>query len=277
MDPSVKTRRCNKRKACKTVDDIPLSLLQKNRIPQTVCLLLSLLISKSDQMLYAHLPSSEDLTSAPTKEEPPTQSSSHRKIKIALASILILAIVIFSAAASLYTLQTIEVPETCGTTAKEARSRGCEYDVMSFAWTPSRCFDPNLMAEFTSLRNWTFFTSQNGTEAVPYDSVALGEHDELFVTQEFHMYHCTYMWRKMHRAVLAAVPLDGYIGNYHHTSHCERQIMQKARKTHEISTTIFTKYVSCPFEQTDLGDRGWYRIIDGSKVYPGKAGGHGQS
>ncbi|KEQ80626.1 hypothetical protein M438DRAFT_348581 [Aureobasidium pullulans EXF-150] len=255
-------------------------LIQKNRPilihAQTICLSLSLTVSKPGQMLYASLPSSEDLTHAPTKENPPTRSSSHRKLKIALTSILVLAIVIFSALAAAHTLHTTKVPETCGITPNEARSRGCQYDVMSFAWTPPRCFDSDLMAEFASLRNWTFFTSQNGTEAVPYDSVALGEQDELFVTQEFHMYHCTYMWRKMHRAVLAAVPLDGYIGNYHHTGHCERQIMQQARKAHEISTTIFTKYVSCPFEQTDLGDGGWYRIIDGSKVSPSKAGGHGQ-
>jgi hypothetical protein len=223
-------------------------------------------------MLYTSVPSSEDLVRAPTKGEALTHSSPPRKLKIALTSVLVLAIIIFSTIAVTHTIHTIKEPETCGITADEARSRGCQYDVISFAWTPSRCFDSDLMTDFTSLRNWTFFTSQNGTEAVPYESVALGEHDTLYVTQEFHMYHCTYMWRKMHRAVLAAVPLDGYIGNYHHTGHCEHQIMQQARGAHEISTTIFTKYVSCPFEQTDLGHQGWYRMIGGPKVYPGEPG-----
>jgi hypothetical protein len=238
-------------------------------------LLLSIAVTMSGRALYASVPSSEDLTHAPIAEATPTLSTLHRKIKIILTSTCVVIAIVFSTLATIRTIHTTSPPETCGVTADEARSRGCEYDVMSFAWTPSRCFDSDLMAEFTSVRNWTFFTSENGTEEVPHLTVALGEHDKLYVTQEFHMYHCTYMWRKMHRAVLAAVPLDGYIGNYHHTSHCERQIMQQAREAHEISTTIFTKYVSCPFEQIDQGHRGWYRVIGGLTVYPGNmSGGH---
>jgi hypothetical protein len=99
---------------------------------------------------------------------------------------------------------------------------------MSFSWLPKPCADPELTMEFLSIRNWTWWLDAEATTAVPFDDVATGNFEELFVTREFHLYHCTYMWRKLHRGMLKAVEMDenrgivdSYVGDYKHTAHCE--------------------------------------------------------
>ena len=43
----------------------------------------------------------------------------------------------------------------------------------------------------------------------------------MWVTREFRFFHCTYQWRKMHRALLRDGILDDYAANYSHTERCE--------------------------------------------------------
>lgn len=160
------------------------------------------------------------------------------------------------------------VPETCGNSPAEAISLGCNFDIISFAWLPARCFDQELMDEFMAVHDWKWFLDRDGQHSVDLASVAAGGYDELYVTQEYHMYHCTYMWRKMHRAILAGTVLDGYIGDMHHTAHCETMILDRTRALDTINTSILTKYVRCPFAQEDFQGRwGWYRVINGQRVY----------
>jgi hypothetical protein len=50
----------------------------------------------------------------------------------------------------------------------------------------------------------------------------------LYVSYEYHLRYCTLLWRKMHRALLTTIglaALDGYVGNYDHTTHCEHMII----------------------------------------------------
>ena len=67
---------------------------------------------------------------------------------------------------------------------------------------------------------------------MPYDEVARGDSKQLFVTREYHMYHCTYMWRKLHLGMLrgrndteGSGIVDTYIGEYGHTEHCEMMLL----------------------------------------------------
>ena len=156
----------------------------------------------------------------------------------------------------------------CGNSPSEALSRGCSFDVMSFAWLPAPCFDKELMQDFLSLRNWVWYRDESGNEpAADPMAVASGQYDQLFVTQEYHMYHCTYMWRKMHRAVQRALPLDGYIGSMGHTEHCENMLVHQA-PLNSTNTVIMSKYVNCPAEKATITEgEGWYRVVGGSRVY----------
>ena len=231
----------------------------------------TILSSTSISMSYINIPSSEDLDTATSHSENPTRRSLASRCITTAKFLGVAAIAIASTLAATQGLHRGPLsPESCGSSPSEALACDCHFDVMSFSWLPLRCFDPELMEQFISSGNWTWYADTNGTTIVPYESVATGGHDRLFVTQEFHLYHCTYMWRKMHRAVLSATPLDGYIGDYHHTSHCEGQLVRRGDNSADINTSIYTKYAECPYEQVDRGKWGWYRMVNGRRIYRGE-------
>ena len=102
---------------------------------------------------------------------------------------------------------------------------------MSFSWLPDECYDPDLTAQFMALgddpvRDWEYWMEWNSTEPVPREEALSGKHEKLYVSWEFHLYHCTYMWRKLHRAILQGKRVDSYIGNMGHTTHCERMLIE---------------------------------------------------
>ena len=83
------------------------------------------------------------------------------------------------------------------------------------------------------------------------------------------------MWRKLHRAVVKGDPVDGYIGNMHHTSHCADILLQQDEVMATGETTvIFAKYPSCGEGTKTLGDEshhGWYRVENGIRVFSAPA------
>jgi hypothetical protein len=120
----------------------------------------------------------------------------------------------------------------CGDTPFSARQANCTFDIMSFSWLPAACAEPDLTAEFLALRHWTWWMDTDKNIPVPFEEVASGVHGELYVTREYHMYHCTYMWRKLHRGLLRGQGnaegrgvVDTYTGEYGHTAHCEMMLL----------------------------------------------------
>ncbi|OJJ47404.1 hypothetical protein ASPZODRAFT_16085 [Penicilliopsis zonata CBS 506.65] len=138
----------------------------------------------------------------------------------------------------------LHIPATCGTSIAEARKHGCHFDPMSFSWLPPRCYDVELSAEFLQRSDWEWYLDAKGMLPVPRETVLAGEHESLYVSWEYHLVHCTYAWRKMHRAVMMQVPLDGYIRQYAHTEHCERMLLRQGVDWNTTNTIIQTKFVS---------------------------------
>jgi hypothetical protein len=214
----------------------------------------------------------------PTSDETADQEASNKEqavlrpagwsISRGLLVILSIIALLFIALVSRSFQQAHDHIESCGLSSTEALSIGCSFDVMSFAWLPHRCFDQELMNQFLTLRDWRWYLDANGTQVADFDSLRLGSYDNLYVTHEYHMYHCTYMWRKMHRAILQGQPLDGYIGNIHHTAHCERQLLKHEVSLDAKNTLIYTKYVNCPDgRERNAALAGWYRMTDGHQVF----------
>ena len=135
--------------------------------------------------------------------------------------------------------------DQCGSTPDEAVKRDCRFDVMSFSWLPIRCFDSQLTDEFLALHDWHWYLDTTGKQEVPAKQVELGTQDKLFVTWEYHLNHCTYMWKKLHRAMLHEGPIDSYIGNYNHTLHCTKVLEAEGVPADEKDTYIFIKYPAC--------------------------------
>lgn len=135
---------------------------------------------------------------------------------------------------------------SCGNSSESALAAGCKFDIMSFTWSHPDCFDGELMTEFLSLRNWTWWFDTAGEHSVPLDKVASGRYTNLYVTWEYHLAHCTFMWKKMHRAISQQRPLDSYIGNFNHTVHCERMLLNHMNLLEDKNTIIRIKYPYCP-------------------------------
>lgn len=117
----------------------------------------------------------------------------------------------------------IETPgvKYCGQTAAEARKLGCIFDTISFSWLIPECYDQELVHEFDKLPvKFPFFYDPEGKSEAPWSEVEKGER-AMFVPWSHHLWHCGFLWRKMHRALMAGVPVDSYIGNYTHTEHCQ--------------------------------------------------------
>ncbi|KAK0622492.1 hypothetical protein B0T14DRAFT_513942 [Immersiella caudata] len=143
------------------------------------------------------------------------------------------------------TQQQHDVVTQCGNTTTAARALGCHFDPMSFSWLPPQCYDANLTAQFLSIHAWQWFSTPERKEEVSNDAVLRGDHEYLYVSWEYHKLHCTYMWRKMHRAMLGVMDLDGYVGNYRHTEHCEDILTREERGGGNGLTVIRRKFVGC--------------------------------
>jgi hypothetical protein len=137
----------------------------------------------------------------------------------------------------------------CGTSIAEAKALGCHFDIITFCWLPDRCHDPELSKNFDHLSQWQWYRDHNLTQRVSKDEALTGELDGLYVSWEYHIEHCVYMWMKMHRALLGKGKraVDGYIGPYSHTLHCGKMLLSRFELT-DFNTRIRVKFPDCGIE-----------------------------
>lgn len=168
-----------------------------------------------------------------------------------LVLLLVCAVAVLLVMRAISVASEPELPEllTCGSSPEEARHLGCRFNVMSFTWVPSPCFDEELIDEFLSSPStpWKWFSEPNSTTAstVPVGEVLSGQFPELYVTNAFHTTHCTFTWKQLHRALAVLGYLDSYIGNYEHTLHCEQMLLSRSLDLAQIETTIRRKFSTC--------------------------------
>ncbi|KAI1351865.1 hypothetical protein F5Y01DRAFT_281361 [Xylaria sp. FL0043] len=139
----------------------------------------------------------------------------------------------------------------CGSTAEEAKARGCHFDTISFCWLPDECYDSDLVAHFEATRNWEYYADEEGTKPISHEELVGGHGNKLWVSWEYHLRHCLYMWLKFHRAVLAKgdpnKPLiDSYIANLNHTNHCGTILLTDRDVAFStLNTETLVKYPDC--------------------------------
>ena len=202
------------------------------------------------------------------KTSVPRHFSTTLKVFRALCA-TILAVLTFILLLSINIYVTNAAPSSitnCGTSASEALSLHCQYDPMSFAWLPPACYDSELTSEFLQLQDWSWYPDLKSTKAVPLSAVFKGEFDYLYVSWEYHLTHCAYMWKKMASAIESKSPLDGYIADIGHTNHCA-EMLTKDRPRNLTNTLIYTKFVDCGGEHHGQGHKAWYRVVDGVKMF----------
>lgn len=136
---------------------------------------------------------------------------------------------------------------SCGNTADEARARGCIFDTISFSWLVPECYDGELVDEFSRLPvHFPFYADPEGSVELPWSEVEKGERT-MYVPWSHHLWHCGFLWRKMHRAIMAGKPIDSYIGSYEHTVHCTHiMVAENAQHTmEEVNTEMALKFPYC--------------------------------
>jgi hypothetical protein len=153
------------------------------------------------------------------------------------------------------------LPLTCGTTNEEARVNNCTFDVMTFAWTPPACWEPDLAAETISTESrWAsqhragifrYYHENNDTESLPQDADLLSELAEVWTTRDWHIAHCLYYWRLLGRAVNRSFN-DGVDSAYvisqgivwGHTVHCN-DVLAGRENTLAPRLQLYRLYGSC--------------------------------
>lgn len=135
----------------------------------------------------------------------------------------------------------------CGSTAAEARQRGCKFDIISFGWFPEQCYDAELSDAFDGITTWEWFQDPNKTQPLSHEQIMTGEFTGLYVNWEYHVRHCTAMWKKMHRAILGKgkAAIDSYIGELPHTEHCSHMLLDRDAGFGDINTIILVKFPDC--------------------------------
>jgi hypothetical protein len=138
----------------------------------------------------------------------------------------------------------------CGSTPAEARAAGCSFDMMAFSWLPPRCYDSELVEEFREFKNWGYWLDRNRTKPVSLEVALTGEIPELYTEFEYHLRHCTFLWRKMHRALLSdrggKLAIDSVTAGYAHTEHCSKMLINQRKVALDvINAIIVVKYPDC--------------------------------
>ncbi|KAK0649769.1 hypothetical protein B0T16DRAFT_410690 [Cercophora newfieldiana] len=134
---------------------------------------------------------------------------------------------------------------SCGSSPAEARSRGCHFDILSFAWQTPECFDAKLMDSFLAFGNWTFYAEPNRTaETVDLETALRGE-SSLFVDWKYHVTHCTFMWMQMHRAYAVRGYIDSHLDSYAHTMHCRWTLLERDTAPETVNVVANLKYPVC--------------------------------
>lgn len=209
---------------------------------------------------YTALPATEDPEQYYTTEKSRIRSGS-RKILLQLTAALILfaiTVVTYLTWSQLTTALDLDLP--CGTTADEARARGCIFELTGSSWVTPECYDPVTEQEFLDYKDWHWFKDYNYTDEAPLEEVCQGNGNGYFVPPEYHQTHCAFLLKKLHRAVNSGRKVDGLIKAIGHTSHCIEWMLDPPEDYFKLAQFAYTKFPNC-------GKEGGFNL-DGSKLKP---------
>ncbi|KAL9635101.1 MAG: hypothetical protein Q9164_003672 [Protoblastenia rupestris] len=145
--------------------------------------------------------------------------------------------------------EPIENGYWCGTTPEEARAKGCKFDVILYSWVPPSCYDHELQVAYLEEREseWYFQRGGEGGERVSQERAAEGVEPGLWLSWDYHDYHCQFIFRMMTR--ILQKPSQGVPGRVledYHTRHCINVLkgIEKGPEV-DISTLVSLNYSTC--------------------------------
>lgn len=142
----------------------------------------------------------------------------------------------------------------CGTSASEARARGCHFDYGLVSWIPHECYNEELDNSFRSRLPFEFYVSNEDDTGPDFSRPInnIGALEEWvpqgsWTTMPFHEAHCLHAWQYMHQALLKGRMLPRSLAKWTHTLHCTGVSLNDTRNImwSEISPTAQNRYPMC--------------------------------
>lgn len=135
----------------------------------------------------------------------------------------------------------------CGNSPEDAMKLGCQYSIVLHAWLPKDCLSEEDVEDETLMyaeREWPY-SLDNGT-SLTLDQLRSGQYHHFTTTFDWHVTHCMYVWKRVHRSMNDGKrKIDSYAANIHHTFHCVKMIGGNAGGMKNSGTKIFMKYPVC--------------------------------
>jgi hypothetical protein len=135
----------------------------------------------------------------------------------------------------------------CGNSPEDAIELGCQYSIVLHSWLPKSCLteaDEEDARDMYLDRSWPYETAAG--QNLTMEELGAGDYGHFTTTFDWHVVHCMYVWKRLHRILLDPTQeLDSYTANYHHTSHCVEMIGGHPEGMKDSGTKIFVKYPKC--------------------------------
>ncbi|RFU80664.1 hypothetical protein TARUN_1549 [Trichoderma arundinaceum] len=133
----------------------------------------------------------------------------------------------------------------CGNSPADAQALGCRYSIVLHSWLPQDCLTDDDLEDESLMyqgRDWPY--EINGRN-LTMEELHQGDYGHFTTTFDWHVVHCMYVWKRIHRVAMDAnQKIDSYTANFHHTNHCVKMIGGDPAGMKDSGTKIFVKYPS---------------------------------
>lgn len=141
----------------------------------------------------------------------------------------------------------------CGETPAEAEAAGCIFDLMNYGWTPPACYDRELSTLSLDSGPWKWYYDHNATQPIDQDVIQRGQEMHVWTEHHFHMAHCLYAFKVIHKATITAQLVPKELIGWNHTKHCDELLLGKTDlDVKKITTKVRMIFNPC----ARLGDEG---------------------
>jgi hypothetical protein len=129
----------------------------------------------------------------------------------------------------------------CGSSVKEAVSRGCTWDPLAKHWLPTEC--PRIGSEEYASHDWKYYTTQDGLETIEDITGLAGSGDAWWSTEKEHSMHCAYLLTRMGYVLSTSGRAEDILKKFKHTKHCAMFLLDRALLS-PTADNITTKGIS---------------------------------
>lgn len=170
-----------------------------------------------------------------------------KRLIISIIIILTIIIVAFTTLTSRSKPSSDIFTKHCGSTADEAISLGCKFDVINFSWQPPECFDEEVYNRYWDKSQEggpiKWYADSKFTQELPQDLEMLKHKKYVWAEHRFHLMHCMYTWELMHHALMLDRPVVEFMTPFNHTMHCADMVLMENWKVQD--TSIIAQFSRC--------------------------------